>query len=221
MVELVKVGELVIDYDILPRAAVNHTHVGTLKNAALAGESFPPIIAERSTRRVVDGLHRHTMYVQLFGEEHEVEVEFRDYADEKELWLAAVKANATHGLAYTTYDRRRILVEAEKRGISREVISSAIRMPVEKADKKIADGSAFVKTPAGDRERVPLRTGLKPLAGRFLNKKQEEANKTAAMKAEYHCKALIALLRAGLLSFGSKAAKAAVLSLQKELAKQV
>lgn len=221
MVDMVKVGELVIDYGILPRAAVNFAHVGTLKNAALAGEGFPPIIAERSTKRVVDGLHRYTMYAQLYGEEHEVEVEFRDFADEKELWLTAVEANATHGLAYSTYDRRRILVEAEKRGISREVISSVIRMPVEKADKKIVDGSAFVKTPTGGRERVPLRTGLKPLAGHFLNKKQEEANKTAAMKAEYHCKALIALLRAGLLSFGSKAAKAAVLSLHKELAKQV
>jgi len=221
MVELVKVGELVIDYGILPRGGVNFGHVDNLKNAALAGAALPPIVAERSTKRVVDGFHRHKMYVQLYGEEHEVEVEFRDFADEDELFVAAVEANSTHGLAYTAYDRRRRLVEAERRGISRDFISSAIKMPVEKADKKIADGSAFVKTPAGDRERVPLRTGLKPLAGHLLNKKQEEANRTAAMKAEYHCKALIALLRAGLLRFGSKTTKAAVLSLHKELAKQV
>jgi hypothetical protein len=221
MVDTVKVGQLVIDYSILPRSGVNFAHVGTLKNAALAGASFPPIIAERSTKRVVDGLHRYTMYVQLYGEEHEVEVEFRDYADDNELWIAAVEANSAHGLAYSTYDRRRILVEAERRGISREVISSAIKMPVEKADKKLATGSAFVKTPVGHRQRVPLRTPLKPLAGHVLNKKQEEANKTAAMKAEYHCKALIALLRAGLLSWCSKATQAAVTQLQKELAKQV
>lgn len=221
MVEMVRVGELVIDYGILPRGGVNYTHVDTLKNAALACESFPPIIAERSTRRVVDGLHRYTMYVQVYGAEHGVEVEFRDFADENELWLAAVEANATHGLAYTTYDRRRILVEAEKRGISREVISSVIRMPVEKADKKIADGSAFVKTPAGERERVPLRTGLKPLAGQLLTKKQEEANKQSSMKAEYHANALVNLLRAGLLGWCSKATKAAVMALHKEMAKQV
>jgi hypothetical protein len=221
MVDMVRVGELVIDYGTLPRAGVNFGHVDNLKNAALAGTTFPPIIADRNTKRVVDGLHRHKMYVQLYGEEHEVEVEFRDFANENALFVAAVEANATHGLAYSTYDRRRILVEAEKRGISREVISSVIRMPVEKADKKIADGSAFVKTPAGDRERVPLRTGLKPLAGHFLNKKQEEANKTAAMKAEYHCEALVALLRAGLLGWCSKATKAAVMILHKELAKQV
>ena len=36
-VDMIKVGELVIDYGILPRAAVNFAHVGTLKNAALAG----------------------------------------------------------------------------------------------------------------------------------------------------------------------------------------
>jgi hypothetical protein len=220
MIETVKVGELVIDYNVLPRG-INFAHVGVLKNALLSGVALPHIIADRNTRRVVDGLHRCKAYTQVWGEGHEIEVDFRDYANENELFLAAVGANSDHGLPFTTYDRTRILVEAEKRGISREVISSAIKMPVEKADKKIADGSAFVKTPAGDRERVPLRTGLKPLAGHFLNKKQEEANKTAAMKAEYHCKALIALLRAGLLSFGSKATKAAVLSLHKELAKQV
>jgi hypothetical protein len=221
MVDTVRVGELVIDYGILPREGVNFAHVGNLKNATLAGASFPPIIAERSTKRVVDGLHRYTMYVQLYGEEHEVEVEFRDYADENELWLAAVEANAIHGLPYSTYDRRRILVEAERRGISRSVISSAIKMPVEKADKKLATGSAFVKTPVGQRERVPLRTGLKNLAGRDLNKKQVEANRTAGMKAEYHCDALVALLRAGLLGWCSKVTKAAVITLHKELTKQV
>jgi hypothetical protein len=221
MVDMVRVGELVIDYGILPRGAVNFAHVGTLKNAALAGASFPPVIAERSTKRVVDGLHRYTMYMQLYGEEHEVEVEFRDFADENELWLAAVAANSTHGLAYTTYDRRRILVEAERRGISREVISSAIKMPVEKVEKKLADGSAFVKTPIGQRERVPLRTGLKGLAGRDLNKKQVEANEKAGMRAEYHCEALVALLRAGLLSWCTKNVRGAVMALHKELAKQV
>lgn len=221
MVSTVTVGELVIDYGILPRVAVNFTHVDNLKNAVLAGEGLPPIIAERSTKRVVDGLHRYTMYVQVYGEEHVVEVEFRDFADENELFLAAVAANSAHGLAYSTYDRRRILVEAVRRGINREVISNAIKMPVEKADKKLAEGSAFVKTPVGDRQRVPLRTGLKRLAGCVLNKKQVEANRKAGMKAEYHCEALVALLRAGLLGWCSKVTKAAVITLHKELAKQV
>lgn len=221
MIETVKVGDLVIDHDLSPRSAMNFTHVGVLKNALLSGVAFPPIVAERSTRRIVDGLHRYKAYTQLWGEGHEIEVDFRDYANDNDLWMAAVEANNSHGLAYSTYDRRRILVEAEKRGISREVISSAIRMPVEKADKKIADGSAFVKTPAGGRERVPLHTGLKPLAGHLLTKKQEEANTQSSMKAEYHCEALVALLRAGLLSWCSKTVRAAVMALHKELAKQV
>ena len=94
-------------------------------------------------------------------------------------------------------------------------------MPVEKADKKLMTGSAFVKTPVGPRERVALRTGLKSLAGRYLNKSRVEANQKAAMKAEYHCEASVGMLRAGLLGWCSKATKAAVLALQKELAKQV
>lgn len=200
MIETVKVGDLVIDHDLSPRSAMNFTHVGVLKNALLSGVAFPPIAAERSTRRIVDGLHRYKAYTQLWGEGHEVDVDFRDYADENELWLAAVEANNSHGLAYSTYDRRRILVEAERRGISREVISGAIKMPVEKADKKIADGSAFVRTLRGGRERVPLRTG---------------------MKAEYHCEALIALLRAGLLTWGNRNAVAMCRPLHKELDKRL
>jgi len=50
MIETVKVGEQVIDYNILPRAAVDFTHVGVLKNALLAGVAFPPIVAERRAR---------------------------------------------------------------------------------------------------------------------------------------------------------------------------
>jgi hypothetical protein len=220
MIESVKVGELVIDHNISPRAGMDFTHVGVLKNALLAGVAFPPIVAERSTRRIVDG-HRYKAYTQLWGEWHEIEVDFRDYADETELFLAAVEANNAHGLRYSTNDRRRILVEAEKRGISRDLISSALKMPVEKADKKIADGSAFVKTPGGKRERVPLRTGMKKLAGRDLSKKQEEANKKRGMKAEYHCDALIPLLRPGLLTWGSKNVLAICGSLHKELDKRL
>lgn len=221
MIETVEVGELVVDCDNTARSAVNFAHVGALKNALLSGVAFPPIVAERSTWRIVDGLHRYKAYTQLWGEGHEIEVDFRDYANDNDLWMAAVEANNSHGLPYSTYDRTRILVEAERRGITRDVISSAIRMPVEKADKKLVDGSAFKKTPLG-KERVPLRTGMKRLAGRQLTKAQVEANhKSGAMKAEYHCEALIALLRAGLLTWGSKNTLAMCESLYKELDKRM
>ncbi|HEY4740397.1 MAG TPA: hypothetical protein VIH76_07375 [Candidatus Acidoferrales bacterium] len=221
MIGTVKVGELVVDYNNTARSAVNFAHVGALKNALLAGVVFPPIVAERSTRRIVDGLHRCKAYTQLWGEGHEIEVDFRDYANDNDLWMAAVEANNSHGLPYSTYDRTRILVEADRRGIKREVITSAMKMPIEKADKKILGSSAFVKTPVGQ-ERVALRTGLKPLAGRQLTKAQLEANnKAGAMKAEYHCEALITLLRAGLLTWGSKNAVTMCGSLYKELDKRV
>lgn len=215
-----ELSKITIDISVLPRG-INFVHVNDLKNAALSGAVFPPLIVERATGRLVDGYHRYMLYKQLYGESYDADVEERDYSDDNAVFLAAVEANATHGLAFSTYDRRRILVEAERRGISRDVISSAIKMPVEKADKKLADGSAFIKTPVGGRQRVPLRTGLKPLAGHVLTKKQEQANKDGSMKAEYHAHALVNLLRAGLLSWCSKATKTAVTMLHKELARQV
>ena len=215
-----KIGELVIDNSIFPRSALNYVHVDALKNALLSGAAFPPLIVERSTKRIVDGTHRYNAYKVIYGDQHDVEVEFRDFTDDNELWLAAVEANTAHGLGYGVYDRRKILVEAERRGIKRELIADVLKMPLEKVERRLVTSTAFVKTPAGQ-ERVALRTPMKPLAGRVLTRRQEEANKKSAMTAEYHCRMLMELLRGGLLSWCSRKTKTTVVLLHKELAKQV
>jgi hypothetical protein len=92
--------------------------IGTL-NAAdsprLAGESvehvrllagsdsaLPPILVHRSTMRVIDGMHR-LRAAQLRGEET-IEVTFFDGTDD-EAFVAAIRANVTHGLPLTQADR--------------------------------------------------------------------------------------------------------------------
>jgi hypothetical protein len=215
-----RLGDLVIDMSFYPRAGINWTHVEDLKNALLSGTTVPPLIIERSSKRIVDGIHRYNAYDKLYGEEFDARVEERDYRDENELWLAAVELNASHGLSYTTYDRRLILVEAEKRGISKDVVSHVLKMPIEKAEKKLATGSAFVKM-GGVNQRVALRTSMKKLAGHTLTKKQQEANKRASLKVGYHVDALVKLLQAGILKWGSKENRVALQSLKKELAKHL
>jgi hypothetical protein len=192
-----------------------------MKNAALAGETFPEIIADRASKRIVSGLHRKTLYEQLYGADYETEIDLRDFADENEMFLVAVAENAAHGMGYSTYDRRKILVEAERRGIAKDVIASAIKMPVTQAEKRLVDGSAFVKTAAGGRERVALHTSMKPLHGQDLTQSQEDANSRSGMKTEYHVESLILLLRSNVLQWGSKKSKAAILSLHEELTKHI
>jgi hypothetical protein len=216
----IEVGKLVVDMDVLPRV-LNFVHVSTMKNAALSGVTFPAIVVEKGTNRIVSGLHRYFMYKDLHGLDYEVDVEEMTFADDNELYLFAVQQNQAHGLGYSTYDRRKILVEAERRGITREVIADALKMPVDSGTRMLDSGSAFKKTPAGGQERVALRTAMKPLAGRMLNKRQQEANNRANMKAEHHAASLISLLRAGLMTWGSKGAVSSVGMLKRELDKQL
>jgi hypothetical protein len=216
--DTMKLSEIKIDTAIMPRTGINWAHVSDLKNAALSGAALPPLVVDRKSHRLVDGLHRWNMLTQLHGADYVADVELRDYANDDELFLAAVEANAAHGLSYSVYDRRRILVEAEKRGIKRELVSSVLKMPVEKAERKLTSGSAFVKTPAG-KERVALRTSMKCLAGSTLTKKQEEANKRTGLQVQYHTQAIITLIDAGVMRWGSKAMQDSITDLYARMAK--
>lgn len=64
--------------------------------------TFPPIIVNRSTMRVIDGMHRLRAAV-LRGHD-EIEVHFFD-GDERDAFVLAVQTNITHGLPLSLTDR--------------------------------------------------------------------------------------------------------------------
>jgi len=205
------VKDLVFDKGLYPRNSPNFAHIGTLINALQSGQGLPPIIVEKVTRRIIDGVHRWNAYRKLYGEGYDAPVEVRTYPDDNEAWEDAVRLNAEHGLTYTEYDRTRILGEAEKRGITKEVVANLIHVPVNKLEKKFLSSTAEVRRVIGSgsgkhnvRERVALRTSLKGLAGKTLSRKQEEANKKGGLKAAYCASTLLELLDADLLDWCSK-----------------
>lgn len=77
----------------------NREHVRTL---AESGHEFPPIIVQRGTMRVIDGVHRVAAAV-IRGEEY-VKVCYFDGTDD-DAFLLAVIANAKHGLPLSLADR--------------------------------------------------------------------------------------------------------------------
>jgi ParB-like chromosome segregation protein Spo0J len=81
-------------------AGESSDHVTVL---AQAGVHWPPIVVHRQTLRVIDGMHR-LRAAQLRGDQS-VEVEFFD-GDADEAFIAAVRANITHGLPLTLADRK-------------------------------------------------------------------------------------------------------------------
>jgi hypothetical protein len=70
---------------------------------AEADRPLPPILVHRPTMRVIDGMHR--LHAAVLQGEESVSVEFFD-GDEAEAFVAAVRANVTHGLPLTLSDRK-------------------------------------------------------------------------------------------------------------------
>lgn len=75
---------------------------GHARALAESEATFPPIIVNRSTMRVIDGMHRLRAAV-LRGED-EIEVQFFD-GDEADAFVLAVEANIAHGLPLSLADR--------------------------------------------------------------------------------------------------------------------
>jgi ParB-like chromosome segregation protein Spo0J len=78
----------------------NAAHIARL---AESETPLPPIVVDRRTMRVIDGMHR-LMVACLRGQES-VEVEFFD-GSPADAFLLSVRANTTHGLPLSLADRR-------------------------------------------------------------------------------------------------------------------
>jgi ParB-like chromosome segregation protein Spo0J len=94
----------------LREAGTNHAHVQLLADAS-STSALPPILVQRSTHRVIDGMHRLAA-AKLRGEET-INACLIDCTDEEALVLA-IRSNTLHGLPLSKADRisgaKRILV---------------------------------------------------------------------------------------------------------------
>jgi len=178
MVKTVKVLELVKDWSLWPRYEANDldsTNVKRLKEAIDAGVVLPPIIADAKSYRIIDGMHRAEAYRLLFGDAAEASVEFRDYKNEKEMFLEAARLNAEHGLPLTPKDRVHVALTAKRKKIPLAAIADALGMT--KESLKFLENRRTATTNTG--EKVPLSAGAMDLAGKKLTKKQEHYARTA------------------------------------------
>lgn len=76
-----------------------------MEHARVLAESevtFPPIVVNRSTMRVIDGMHR--LQAAVLRGQHDIEVRFFD-GNEGDAFVFAVEANITHGLPLSLADR--------------------------------------------------------------------------------------------------------------------
>lgn len=131
-VVIIPASDLVEDDAVYPRGSVDSGHVRDLALALEACEELPPVIADRKTRRIVDGFHRRRAYVRAFGVHARMPVEYRDYPREQDLLKEAIALNADHGLKLNPHDRARSAVMLEKAGVSRPEIAVILRTTQER-----------------------------------------------------------------------------------------
>lgn len=128
----IPVSELIEDHDLYPRAFPDDDHIAYLVDALQAGATFPAIVIEHETNRIVDGWHRCRAYTEAFGALHPVECIEKNYESDAELFLDAVHYNAAHGNRLLQDDRKHIIETADRLSIPTDLIAGALLMPMDR-----------------------------------------------------------------------------------------
>jgi len=129
-----KINDLVLDEKFYPRLKVSWKTAYGYAQAMKAGAIFPPITIGllRGKQYVVDGWHRITAYKQ--NKEEYIEAEFILFKNKTELFIDAVKRNATHGKPYSVQEKISIInrlqdMKIEKADASKIVGINPERLP--------------------------------------------------------------------------------------------
>lgn len=162
------ISDLVEDLDIYPRGRVNDMNVANLIHALDAGAVLPAPVIDRSTMKIIDGFHRVRAWRKRLGDDAQIEVDIREYADDAERLLASARLNAGHGLPLGRYDQRVVALKAERLGIREDEIAAALAVtPARLLRIKVLQAQ-------GDNGPVPLKYGAAHMSGRYITPEQAE-----------------------------------------------
>lgn len=194
-----KVGELIEDLDVYPRGGVDSQHASYIASALEAGSTVPPLVIEKKTKRIVDGVHRRRAYVSQFGEDYEVECIEKSYVNDGELFADAMRFNSGHGKTLSAADRARCLLLAEKFSLDLNIVGQALHMTATRIGELRATRISF-----GPHGEQAIKRTISHMAGTTLTPEQAEANeKLSGMSQVFYCNQLIALLQTGLVNNSS------------------
>lgn len=184
-------SSLVEDLGLFPRNVIDDVHVRALAEAIRAGDVLPPIVVDRRTRIVVDGIHRRRAAIRAHGAGATVVVQWREYPDRESMLVDAARLNARHGKRLTPNEIVRVVTLADEMNISRTVIADALGLRVETLESLVR---RIVAYDTGHRP-TPVKPALRHLAGEQLTTEQVMANKQlGGYQARYLVRQLLVLL---------------------------
>lgn len=180
-VETVPAASLVLDFNLYPRLKISASNIRDLVDAAVFGAKIPPIIADRKSRRVVDGFHRVRAKLRE-GPDATIRANFHDYENEADILADAIRLNSAHGFKLNATDTVRIVHLAQGIGLDLERVADAMHTPVselERRGKQIAVMASPSRRQVRNQEVVPLKRTFANLAGKSITPVQERANSQA------------------------------------------
>lgn len=166
-----KADTLIRDYTLYPRAQIDDQHAREIKHAMDAGHEMPPILVDKASLRVVDGFHRLEAFLRKEGADQSISALVKEYESDAAIFEDAIRLNAAHGQALSTYDKTRAAVRGDELGLSRDQISVALNVTRERLDK-------FLVERVGMKGEVLKRTTAH-LAGKTLTPAQVDFTKRA------------------------------------------
>ena len=190
-----KMAELIEDFDFYPRANVDSQHIREIAEAIRAGYEIDPIVVEKKTKRIVDGIHRRRALIRVYGDGHKASVVERTYGSDAEMFIDATRLNVGRGKDLDTHDKAHCVLRAIQIGCTDEDIAAALKVSAQYVGELRVDRTA---TSGG--LTVPIKRTIKHMKGRALNQRQVEANgKLSGMNQSFYVNQVIELIDADLL----------------------
>ncbi|MEJ7873336.1 MAG: hypothetical protein WKF67_13840, partial [Rubrobacteraceae bacterium] len=109
----IAIDDVVIDMKVYPREQWSSATVDQYAEGLEAGEAFPPIVLERETNRLLDGMHRYRAHLGLGYES--IAVDYDEAPEGVPVKLYAASLSAKHG------DR---IANGELKAVARETIQA-------------------------------------------------------------------------------------------------
>jgi len=195
-----KAAELIMDWNLWPRHeanALDSTNLKKLKEAMLAGVKLPPVIVNRKDNRIIDGFHRTKTALNLYGDDANIEVIYKDFKNDAEMFLESARLNNNHGLPLSPRDRTHVILKAKKFNIPAIEVAKALGMKIEETARFLEKRTATNR----EGELIPLSGGCLSLRGQVLTAKQEDYVRTApGTNAQLYATLLLKALDAGAIN---------------------
>lgn len=189
--------ELVEDFSIYPRLQVSGQHVNDLAEALRAGAELPPVIIDKKTKAIVDGVHRCRAHRKVYGDDCQIEAVEKDFKNQGEMLLEAARLNFLHGRRMATADLVRCAVLAKDLKVSQKQLALACNVRMERLTELTLTRTA---TTERDTRQIPLKRTFEHLAGQPLNDEQQETNKhSTGMPQLVYVNQLISMLENDML----------------------